>query len=266
MPNLNDYKLEVVAGINDAPIPPNYLNNGLGSNGAYVVQKINDLIDALQYTAPTLTLTSTVSAQTIEVGAALLNPGTQVTLSYSATNSQNLASARFYADGTQINNNNYNPGAPLVYSLSSYTVEPNIYLSPKTYTWQARGIDLDSTQIISNSIAVNWAYRTYVGWSTSNSVTDYTNLTSIINTLSRPNAVTKPDTGSEAYLYIFLPVGKTGAINNGYSAYATFKAGGFDVVMASITQVTITRLGVPVIYNIYRLQNPSFGSFTLNLT
>ena len=54
MPNLNDYKLEIVAGINDDPIPPNHLNNGLGSNGAYVVKKINDLIDALQYTAPSL--------------------------------------------------------------------------------------------------------------------------------------------------------------------------------------------------------------------
>lgn len=49
MPDLNQYKIPVIAKINDNPSPPNFNNNRRGPNGAYFTQRFNNLIDALGY-------------------------------------------------------------------------------------------------------------------------------------------------------------------------------------------------------------------------
>lgn len=46
-PNLNDYKIEIIEGINDVPEPPNYEDNGKGCNGAYFIDKFHGALDSL---------------------------------------------------------------------------------------------------------------------------------------------------------------------------------------------------------------------------
>lgn len=46
-PNLDQYKIEVIEGINDQPEPPNYQGNGKGCNGAYFIDKFHGALDGL---------------------------------------------------------------------------------------------------------------------------------------------------------------------------------------------------------------------------
>jgi hypothetical protein len=48
MSDLSVYKIPIVAGVNDAPVPPNFEDNGLGCNGAYFIEKFNGLVNNLQ--------------------------------------------------------------------------------------------------------------------------------------------------------------------------------------------------------------------------
>jgi hypothetical protein len=260
------YKIPIVTGINDSPTEPNFEGNGRGPNGSYYTEKYNGLIDALWYQKPVFTnLSGNISSSTIEVGSQLVNPGVAINLSYSASNAINIQLAKFYAAGAAINDNSYTPGQILSYNLSSYTGEPNLYLRSASYTWDVRGTDTRGANIGGNaSITVNWRYRTYWGYSTNTNVTDPTSLQGGSNSLTRPSAVSKPASAS-AYLYIFLPIGKTG-LSDGWSPYNTFKVAGFNAVMSPVITVTQTRLAVPVVYNRYRLFYPTAGAFTLDLT
>lgn len=47
LPNLDQYKIPVIEGINDSPEEPNYLGNGKGCNGAYFIDKFHGTIDEL---------------------------------------------------------------------------------------------------------------------------------------------------------------------------------------------------------------------------
>lgn len=257
--------LVAVTGAMTAPVAPTELK---GPNGSYFVQQYNGLINELSYVAPAFTsLTSNINSSTIEVGEKIFNSSTPITLTYTASHPERVASAHYLAGGVRVEETSYASGETLTYSLSDYNASPNIYLNSASYSWSVEGTDIKDSAIASApSITVNWRYRTYYGYSTSSSVTDYASLTPIGNGLSRPTSVTKPATpGSPSYLYIFLPIGKT-TLTDGWSAYNTFKVAGFDAVMDSVTQQTITRLGVNVVYNVYKLFNPTEGTLTLDLT
>lgn len=47
MENIEQYKIPIVEGINDYPVPPNYNDNGRGPNGSYFTTKFNSLVDTL---------------------------------------------------------------------------------------------------------------------------------------------------------------------------------------------------------------------------
>jgi hypothetical protein len=47
MSELEQFKIPVVEGINDNPIPVNYLDNGKGCNGAYFIERFNGLVDSV---------------------------------------------------------------------------------------------------------------------------------------------------------------------------------------------------------------------------
>lgn len=47
MQNLEQYKIPIVEGINDRPLPPNFNNNKRGPNGSYLTEKYNNFVDAV---------------------------------------------------------------------------------------------------------------------------------------------------------------------------------------------------------------------------
>lgn len=63
MPDLSSYKIPIVLGVNDAPVPPNFNDNGLGCNGAYFIDKYNSLVDDISsnLTYQSIDTSSTVS-------------------------------------------------------------------------------------------------------------------------------------------------------------------------------------------------------------
>jgi hypothetical protein len=266
MPDYSEFKIPILPDINDDPQPPNFGNNGRGPNGSYFTERYNALIDALNFDAPAFTaLNVNTPAATVEVGQALYSNNAAVNMSYAASNASFIESAQFYAGGALLSATSFTPGQTYSYDLSSYTGTPNLYLQSADYTWEVRGTDTNGSAIGGNRTkAVSWRYRTYWGYSTNDNVTNHASLSGGGSSLTRPTQVTKP-TSPSAYLYIFLPIGKTG-LTDGWSAYNTFKVAGFNAVMAPVTVVTLTRLNVSVVYNRYRLFYPTAGAFTLDLT
>lgn len=50
MTDYTSYKIEIIEGINDDPVPANFNNNGRGPNGSYFIQKYNAFLDAASAT------------------------------------------------------------------------------------------------------------------------------------------------------------------------------------------------------------------------
>ena len=46
--DLDLYKIPVIEGINDSPVPPNFEENGLGCNGAYFIDKFHEALDSIE--------------------------------------------------------------------------------------------------------------------------------------------------------------------------------------------------------------------------
>lgn len=52
MPDLSNYKIPIVPGINDDPKPPNFEDNGRGCNGSYFIDKYHGLVEFLEAQEP----------------------------------------------------------------------------------------------------------------------------------------------------------------------------------------------------------------------
>lgn len=209
---------------------------------------LNQLLNPYQNPVISIASSNLGVSRTVEVGERLLGLNEEILFTATVQNNQNLlpGSIVYKGDGSTVSN----PYIP------NYNSIPNVRVSPGSYSWNAVGTNTKTQQVVSNSITITWAHRTFTGYSTSGSVVNTSELTTINNTLSRPTSVTKP-AGASAYLYIFLPTS--------YPVYTSFTSGGFDVPMANTSQVTLTRLGVSVTYNLYRTFNPTAGALTINL-
>ena len=208
---------------------------------------IDQLLNSYQSPAISLTITNIGVSRTIEVGERLLGSSQEILFTTSIQNPQNLLSGSvvYTAAGSTVSNP-YNLDYDSVY---------NQRVSPGSYIWSVVGTNSKNLQVTSNLITITWAHRTFTGYSTSGSVVDTSSLTATGDSLNRPTSATKP-AGASSYIYIFLPTS--------YAAYTSFTSGGFDVPMVS-SQVTLSRLGVLVTYNVYRTLNRTAGSLTVNL-
>lgn len=216
-------------------------------NSAPISTVINQLLNPYQNPVISLAINNIGVSRTIEVGERLLESSQAILFTTSTQNPQNLLSGSFVymAAGSAVTN--------------PYTLDYDSLLnrrdSPGFYSWYVTGTNSRNQQVNSNTITITWVHRTFTGYSTSGSVSNTFDLTNISNVLERPTSVTKP-AGAGAYTYIFLP--------SSYTAYTSFKSGGINVPMIS-SQVTLSRLGVSVTYNLYRTLNPTAGSLTINL-
>ena len=208
---------------------------------------IDQLLNPYQNPTIGLTISNIGVSRTIEVGERLLGSTQQILFTTSIQNPQNLLpnSIIYTAAGSTVTN---------PYTLD-YDSIYNVRTSPGSYSWSAAGTNTKNQQVSSNTITITWAHRTFTGYSTSSSVVDTSSLTATGDSLNRPTSATKP-AGASSYIYIFLPTS--------YAAYTSFTSGGFDVPMVS-SQVTLSRLGVLVTYNVYRTLNPTAGSLAVNL-
>ena len=206
------------------------------------------------YQNPVITLSPSIgSSRTIEVGEALLTSGT-ISFSTSITNNTNLkpGSIVYKFDNTIVSN---------PYTPSNYTTSPIKRVTPGSHTWSASGTNTKNSLVFSNSIIITWAYKIFIGWSTSDSLANTTtgfNPISIPNSYIKPTSVTKPETAAVAYIYIFLPTT--------YPPYLSFKSNNFPVLMDDTRQVSFNNINdVSVTYNVYRTENKTSGSLTIDL-
>jgi hypothetical protein len=244
---------ETYNNTDEVPLPV----GGISAGETFDNIPITEVLDKLlyPYVNPVVTLITNLPT-TVEVGAAALEVDTDVELSFTSTFSNNLSYCVFEEDNVAVSSQ-ITLGTTFAYQLSSYTAEPNIYLTPATRTWSAVVRNTNGDEYLGDTHTVKWAHRAFWGWADA-PVTSVAELTLIGDGLYRPTSVTKPITDNDAYLHIFLPTS--------YSAYNTFKVNNIDAVMASVTETTETRLGASVTYRIYRMQFATSGAFTLTLS
>lgn len=143
------------------------------------------------------------------------------------------------------------------------------FTSPTTYYWAARLKDTLDSYTNFTVKQVQWKYRSYVCSTSIEGLTDPTILASgQTSALDRLTEVYKSPSEEAEYIYIFLPIGRTaGGIltKDGYESYIEFGAGasGGKVAMRPKTQVTLSRNGIQVVYEVYRTAYPTHGALTI---
>jgi hypothetical protein len=172
---------------------------------------------------------------------------------------ENVQSLTYYINGAAVNET-FMSGDTHTYNFDTYISAPNLFMQAASYSWSATGVDTFNKAVLNPpTLTVSWRYRTYFGQSDNPNLNDPVGLSS---SLSRPTSFESEAANAPYYFYIFLPMGQPG-LPDGWQPYSKFTVAGFDAVMAAERNVTVTRLGVPVSYRVYRLFFPTQGSFTL---
>lgn len=222
--NPEDFKIPVVPGINDVPIPPNFQNNGLGCNGSYYISRFNSLVEYVtKYWERSWIYDFTMSLGEAErnviVGKRLIDSPQAINFSYAISNTPDESiTARLYS-GTNINSlqlisENIAPEASYSYTPSSYTSAPNVYTTPTTLFWQIQGEINNMFPLKSDIISTSWSLPVIIGKSEASS--DVSNVDPEFTTLH-----TAVELGlyvdielveSDQYLYIFSPTRLNGIL------------------------------------------------------
>lgn len=133
-------KIPIILGINDNPLPPNYLNNGRGANGSFISKSINilyDLFEAQNVLKSHLQVTHNLP-DVIEVG----EPLPSVLFTWSLPNNLDIYCKFFHGDSLQslspITGEKFKQGSVFELEYPDYINAPNVYLHPKTRVYVLR--------------------------------------------------------------------------------------------------------------------------------
>jgi hypothetical protein len=210
--NLDEFKIPVISGINDIPIPPNFNGNGKGNNGAYYVDKHNKLVDLLSFldtggrdSIENFQINEQSKALDLYVGdnnSSLL----EFTFNIVGLNSTSSVVVNLYSG---INNSedlflvasNIQSGYTYNLITSSYEAETKIY-------WRVVLIIDGTTTINSEFVVTNLKRPIIAGSSTLNSLTSNTdlNFSSLTPTWEIDTIFQVPEFLENRYIYLFSPV------------------------------------------------------------
>lgn len=275
--NPESFKIPVVSGINDAPLPPNFLGNGKGCNGSYYVEKFNALVDYVTRYWERATITNFVMSvsqqdRRLLVGQRLIDLGQDGLPAPSLDFSYGLQGvppesfrARVYT-GTDIENlepfSGYiEPGETFSFFPPSYNQEPNTYIQPTSRFWQIVGEVDETFPVKSEILSATWSLPVIVGKCERSS--GVTNIDLDFTTLH-----TAPEIGfyvdidfveSDKYLWVFSPTRLDGILLDDI------------LVLTEETQQTIyvhldsLEDSAPYTYWAYRTTTQGFGGVRISL-
>lgn len=209
--NINDYKIPVVSGINDAPLPPNFNGNGKGCNGAYYVERFNKLADLfITYrellTINSFTLNGSTSPILTEVGK---NISTPLTFEYSITSplDSNVIVANLYYT---LDKNSFALQAQDISSGYEHNLSSGLLSSDQETTlyWLITFTIDDIFKISTDYIETTWVKPFIAGSSTSNAIS--TNTDSLFTevaprVLDNSGSFTVTELAQLSYIYLFSP-------------------------------------------------------------
>lgn len=207
--NIADYKIPIISGINDIPIPPNYNGNGKGNNGAYYVERLNKLADLfITYkdlpTVDYFTLNGSVDPVEVEVGDDISVP---LLFEHSITNPvQNATIVASLYRGTDINN--LTLASEDISSPLSYTPGTTKYNAETTLYWAIKYRIDDLFTIQTDIITTSWKKPYIAGSSASISISSNTaaGFTSSLRTLNQSAPINIGNLTELQYIYLFSPV------------------------------------------------------------
>lgn len=262
MKNIEQYKIPILEGINDYPLPPNYNNNNRGPNGSYFTYKFNDLIDALSdedYTV-SFSLRGYEEINVLEVGVPIMIDSTNLVFNYVLNKIDYISSVDIYADNVKINTESLDIIENGTYSvLISSSSDPLIYRQDESSLVWKLVVTLFTGEKITKEILFSWKFKTIVGYSKYSNILDFNDsrlLVSNDSNIEKPTILNKSPSEDFLYTYIFLP--------NSYPQYEEFRINGFKVDMNEVTQ-NIFYFGELRPYTIYSSFYPTKGAYTLHL-
>lgn len=174
--NLESLKIPVISGINDAPLPPNFLGNGRGCNGAYYVDKFNALVEYVtryweRAAIKNFTMSVIQADRRLLVGQRLVDfaipaPSLDFSFEIEGIDPQGFTANIF--TGTDIENlqsftPNVDPEETFSYFPQSYDQEPNTYIQPTSRFWQVVGTVDGVFPVRSEILSATWSLPVMVG-------------------------------------------------------------------------------------------------------
>lgn len=263
--NANEFKIPVISGINDIPIPPNFNGNGKGNNGAYYVDRHNKLVDLFStvyndvasvrvenfrvngnFDSLNLKLRENIS-NPLEFTFDIINPNSafsvEADLYYGINTTENLslAAANIQSGYTY---------SPLV---SSYEQNTTIY-------WKII-LNLDGIfKVESEPITIKWKSPIVAGSSILNDVTNNINSEFFLltETLEFNSIFTFPEFPQSRYIYLFSPTKIKGLrMSDNLIQIATKEIS---------SDISIYIGGYPIFeYYLYRSSVPTRGDFSFEI-
>lgn len=225
MPEFNpdSFKIPVVSGINDAPLPPNFQGNGKGCNGAYYVEKFNTLVDFVsryweRVRIKNFAMNLSYDQRRKLVGERLIDmaqeglPVPALEFSYEI---EGVDAERFTArifTGSDVENlepftGNVAPGQTHVYFPPDYNQPPNSYTQPASRFWQVVG-EVDGMFVAKSEVlSATWELPIIIGKCERNSGVINTDIdfTTLYIAPEIEFYVDIDFVESDKYLYVFSP-------------------------------------------------------------
>lgn len=279
MPEFNPdtFKIPVVSGINDAPLPPNFQGNGKGCNGAYYVEKFNTLVDFVsryweRARISAFNINLSLPQRRKLVGERLVDmaqeglPVSGLEFSYEVEGiDPSRVSARIYT-GTDVEN--LEPFTPYLapeqthtYFAPDFNQPPNSYNQPTTIFWQVVGEVDEMFSVKSEIISATWALPVIIGLcergtGVVNSDNDFTTL------YTAPELeffVDIDPIDPDQYLYVFSPTQLEGILLDDVLVSTTETQGSAMVFLES------TGANASYPYWIYRTSTQGIGGVRVSL-
>lgn len=207
--NIDEYKIPVISGINDAPIPPNFNGNGKGSNGAYYVERLNKLADLFTNYSDLPSISNFYVNESykeidIEVGSDIQTP---LVFTYDIQSSNpnfTIKSDLYYGFSKEV----LNIASQNIQSGLNYVPSPKRYNDKTTVYWVIKTTIDNVFNIESDYIITNWKKPIIFGSSIYASISS--NIDGAFTLSSKvlvPNEILTIEEFTEnRYVYLFSPV------------------------------------------------------------
>lgn len=259
--DINEYKIPVVSGINDSPIPPNFGGNGKGCNGSFYVERLNKLADLLitYRELPTIenfTINNTKSIE-VEIGYSISVP---LVFNYeivSPVETFQVESDLYYGlDKVNINltAQNISTNHSHIPVYSRYTEETTLY-------WVIRSLVDDIFTIQSEFLTTSWKKPYIVGGSVNTYISNNldASFSQIDKKLDKDGSFEIGDLQTLKYIYLFSPIEITGIKIVGSN---------MEIPLVKYTN-TVVYTGLPTSsypgYFLYRTTEKTVGNFSFEI-
>lgn len=274
---MEEYKIPVIVGINDIPLPPNYNGNGKSCNGAFYIQRFNDLVDlldvALEYNNPLISTLEhnlpEISPFLREIGTEFLSPNESLELLYTLSNTSFNPTAMVYAgeDKTELAaiSPPYTPGDIWEYYPTPYSILPNVSQVKETWYLRFQGQNEKGLGFTSDFVEIKWVPMGYVGQSTNDNLQDnyLDGLGDVASYLKSPGEFIKSLSSTPEYVYILWPVGNseefptiTGVVDGDNL---------FPISLVNMGEKTVSKPTHNWVYNVYRTSLPTNSSYRIKI-